>query len=425
MNDSALHAPVPSEDASALAKAVKATEGLVSADSMATLQAIIKAQRIEPIPSPGSYDRGWSFPPHATDMRVMKELQDRAALGYLPTIADVGAGLGAMTWNLVSTCATVVAIERHRDAAVELSKRVTERFRVLFPSLMYPQFSLSDVFKVFITDVCGQYCGTKLRNNFDIIWCGNVIHQQRPEQVPFFLQRLFSMLKPGGKLFLTAHTPSCDTLNVQSPNFLVQETQQFSIRLFREQQLAKDGRHVRFPGFMCQRTTLTKLIVPRTPDECYNDAPQYEGTWRVDAVALPDTLGVEVLPGMIAMPTTVHTLDKHFPKERFQGGPRFHSRLLDHPSSEPDTGTLVEIINHTVVHFFDRPTLLRELCTAGFNVTYSTYTNDQGMPFVSATPHVHSSTHSSTSGLCGTEPTDDEFECNILGIHIEAVKPMT
>jgi SAM-dependent methyltransferase len=194
-------------------------------------------------------------------MRILGEISSilkRDNCTVPPRVADVGAGLGTMTFNLVATCIQVVAIERHRDAATCLQKRVTEGFKKLGLPI-----SLSEVLTILITDVCGKHCGT-LRNSFDVIWCGNVIHQQRPEQVPVFLKRLFDMLKPGGKLFITAHVPGGGGSTECHRDYAVNAPHQSNVRrLFHQQSSEVGGKYSRFPGFMCLRSTQTKLVLPQ------------------------------------------------------------------------------------------------------------------------------------------------------------------
>lgn len=155
------------------------------------------------------------------------------------------------------------------------------------------------------------------------------------------------------------------------------------------------------------------------PQQDMNDAPQYEGTLVEEAVCLPETLATDVLPGMDVQPMAISSVRDSFPKADFVGGHRFHSRVVT--PDEPSSGTLLTVTSHKVVHFFDRCTLMRELRAAGFNVTYNTYTTAQGEPFVPSA----AITSAASAGISphNTEPSDDEFESLVIGIHFEAVKP--
>jgi protein-L-isoaspartate O-methyltransferase len=382
----------------------------------------------QPIPNDAGspVNLGLSFKTYPVDseccmevtMRYISNAREPAPI----RVADVGAGLGYMARMLTLFGAHVTAIERHKPAA-EVARKTIDAITAEFRRLGSTA-TAADVVRLVCGDVCGNYFG-RLREEYDVIHCSRVIHQQHPRDVHAFLRRLFALLRPGGTLFVSAHAPGPAP---RHSDFVALPSEQPSM-LQRYRERAKAG--VRFPGFIATRSTCTKLAFashregpaegptgPSDPTKRSNSerahgptAPptgpstghvgsegpegpspsrsyyplQYNGTQRVDVEVMTDAQETRVVPGsnfwldangvvQLQSGTEVHDfVTSEIETSTFVGDDAWKQR-----AELPSRGTLVTYTSCLAMLVFDLPELEREVRSAGFDIVHASYVGTTG-----------------------------------------------
>jgi protein-L-isoaspartate O-methyltransferase len=373
----------------------------------------------QPIPNDAGspVNLGLSFKTYPVDseccmevtMRYISNAREPAPI----RVADVGAGLGYMARMLTLFGAHVTAIERHKPAAEVARKNIdaiTAEFRRLGSTA-----TSADVVRLVCGDVCGNYFG-RLREEYDVIHCSRVIHQQHPRDVHAFLRRLFALLRPGGTLFVSAHAPGPAP---RHSDFVALPSERPSM-LQRYRERAKAG--VRFPGFLATRSTCTKLAFsshkgptgPFDPTKRTNserahgptshsgsegpegtsgsEGPsgpsyplQYNGTQRVDIEVMTDAQETAVVPGsnfwldangVVQLQSGTEIRDfttSEIETSTFVGDDAWKQR-----AELPSRATLVTYTSCLAMLVFDLPELEREVRAAGFDIVQASYVGTTG-----------------------------------------------
>lgn len=154
------------------------------------------------LPNTVTKDYGWNFPPVP---RVQRHLLEFCAQATSPlNMMDIGAGYGidSLFALLTKKIKNLYALENQK-AQSELLKQVVEgSIRTNVDSA----FPLSG-FKVFKKDFL-TLAPDFSRGAFNVLNANKVIHFFDPAQIGIFSERANSLLKKGGRLFLTCLTPS-------------------------------------------------------------------------------------------------------------------------------------------------------------------------------------------------------------------------
>lgn len=147
-------------------------------------------------------DYGWSFPPIP---RVQKHLLEFCAQSKTPVnMMDIGAGYGvdSLFSLLTKNVQNLFALENQKAQRDVLQQTVEQSIR----QTVDPNFSLKPfkaLKKDFLTLAEDYSPGA-----FDVLNPNKVIHFFDPAQTKIFGERAKSLLKKGGRLFLTCLTPS-------------------------------------------------------------------------------------------------------------------------------------------------------------------------------------------------------------------------
>lgn len=147
-------------------------------------------------------DYGFSFP--VLDGVKFSSLNDIRAnfekTGVRIVVADVGSGLGVLTWKLLSAGAEVDAIDIQKPLARELHKRLCSYDKVLWDGV-----PLREILHIYAGDVLKLFAKETFNNKYDVIWLSQVIHFMTPEQIALLRSYFSRVLKPGGKVFIQAN----------------------------------------------------------------------------------------------------------------------------------------------------------------------------------------------------------------------------
>ncbi|MCH9717585.1 MAG: class I SAM-dependent methyltransferase [Gammaproteobacteria bacterium] len=189
-----------------------AKEGATFLISGAEAQIAGMAGGKELIPQDSSEDPnfGYAFPYFTAEKQALvAEIRAQyEATGIHPVVADIGAGLGTMTWRLLAAGAQVDAFEYGVEAARQLQERMQRT-----PSVLLDDEPISDLLQVVSGDAIqnlspADASDTTYTNKYDYVWLGNVVHFMTPDQVANLKQVLNIILKPGGQAFITSNALS-------------------------------------------------------------------------------------------------------------------------------------------------------------------------------------------------------------------------
>ncbi|MBI2707150.1 MAG: hypothetical protein HYX35_02395 [Proteobacteria bacterium] len=147
-------------------------------------------------------DYGWTFPPVP---RVQRHLLEFCAQAEDPVnMMDIGAGYGidSMFALLTKNVQNLYALEKQKKQK-ELLERVV---RDSIQTYVDPHFPLTG-FKAFTKDFL-TLAPDFSKGMFQVLNANKVIHFFDPNQTKIFGERATSLLKLGGRLFLTCLTPS-------------------------------------------------------------------------------------------------------------------------------------------------------------------------------------------------------------------------
>lgn len=154
------------------------------------------------IPGTLTRDYGWNFPPVP---RVQKHLLEFCARApHQVNMMDIGAGYGldSMFALLTKNIKTLYALEKQKEQTELLKKVVIGSIQ----TNVDPKFPLAH-FKAFNKDFL-TLAPSFSRGAFDVLNANKVVHFFDNDQTKTFGERSGSLLKKGGRLFLTCLTPT-------------------------------------------------------------------------------------------------------------------------------------------------------------------------------------------------------------------------
>lgn len=148
-------------------------------------------------------DYGYSFPglDHCKQACLKHIHQHYITSGERPSVADIGAGFGTMTWKLLSAGAKVDVFERQHASAKVLSDRVAG-----YPAELWDNEALDERMMVYPGDALETLSDDKFIEKYDFIWMSQVIHFLTPDEINILNQRLKFVLKPGGQVFMLSNS---------------------------------------------------------------------------------------------------------------------------------------------------------------------------------------------------------------------------
>ncbi len=197
----------------------------------------IDSEILEPLlrrDSPSPVGLGFSFP-GLNEIRqlCLKEVRQLYGNhGERPRVADLGAGLGNMTWKLLAAGGRVDAFEIQEFVVQKLKTQMgglNLRFLENSP--------VEEILNVFSKDVLTIQEGDPFISQYDVIWLGQLLHLLNPDDFQKLTGILIKMLKPGGKIFWESDTIFA-VMGVEN-HWMLQDAQKRAI------EKSKD-----FPGFM-------------------------------------------------------------------------------------------------------------------------------------------------------------------------------
>lgn len=141
---------------------------------------------------------------------ILKEVRSFSQTHHKrPKVADLGAGLGNMTWKLLAAGADVDVFEHQPELTNEIKRRLKET-----DPLIWQDAKLKDIVKFSSQNMFQTLRKNEFKEKYDFLWIGNVIHFLFPHEIKVFIAILKRVLKPGGKFFLESDISS--TLNMQT-----------------------------------------------------------------------------------------------------------------------------------------------------------------------------------------------------------------
>ncbi|HIF0233391.1 TPA: class I SAM-dependent methyltransferase [Legionella pneumophila] len=148
-------------------------------------------------------DYGYTFPGlNCVRENCLKEIREYfSQFGVRPLVADIGAGLGTMTWKLLVAGAQVDAFEIQKPSAEELLKRIKQ-----VNPYFWEEDELDDILHVYPENALDRLDCGEFKEKYDFIWMSQVLHFLTPKDIIRLKSILQHVLKPGGKVFIEANT---------------------------------------------------------------------------------------------------------------------------------------------------------------------------------------------------------------------------
>lgn len=121
--------------------------------------------------------------------------------GIRPVVADIGAGLGSMTWKLLAASAQVDAFEIQKPSAEELLTRMKS-----ITPYFWEEEELDTILTVYPENAITRLKENTFKEKYDFIWMSQVIHFLTPDDIMALKSIFQEVLKPNGKVFIDANT---------------------------------------------------------------------------------------------------------------------------------------------------------------------------------------------------------------------------
>lgn len=246
-------------------------------------------------------------------MICLKDIYNTFKLLKRPVkVLETGAGPGAMTWKMIAAQADVLALTKNRDLA-DLVSSSARTHAIPFIELNALPLKTATI------DL--QKISERFDNSFDIAWSSNLNHYS-PTEVKKYVQKLYKVLKPGGRAYLVSLTPSHSQMELDA------------------YKRSLDRKHD-FPGYLCNNhlTFMRKL-----PDSSMAYDP-----WIVETLVLDPK-------------------DVAIPKYKFMdlmGSPKLSWAL--HKRTLPNSGESF-VAYHRAIHRFDATTLFNLFSKMNFDI---------------------------------------------------------
>ena len=133
---------------------------------------------------------------------LLKDVHNyQRTFGVRPKVADIGAGLGKMSWKILLAGGQVDAFDIQVPTAKEMVKRLKAMDKKLWGSDV-----LENILRVFAMDFISLENETELFKKYDFIYIGQVIHFLSPQDVNKLIKILGKMIKPGGKIYVEVNS---------------------------------------------------------------------------------------------------------------------------------------------------------------------------------------------------------------------------
>lgn len=271
----------------------------------------------------------------------LKDIHDTFLMNHETPVSvfDIGAGFGLMSWKMIAAGADVTASSNNRFLIDQISRSLAKNFKELcLGNLSIRVFF--DFMKIH----------ENMNSRFQIAWSGQNLHLYDPRQVKDYVQKIYSALKPGGRVYLTTLTPSYDP--VELDHYLYGKTKTF----LKENKSAYD----KFPGYFVRNMVELRYL-----------KPDYT---RVKELRLVNT-------------EFLHPVFHFNPEQRiigYWGQPQLSDELKIWTS--PKTKNVIFKEFHIASHKFDDETLVRVFEKVGFIVNEIFYFDlaDNSAPIVPA-----------------------------------------
>lgn len=132
------------------------------------------------------------------DIQSLYRLQNRQRVRTI----DIGSGPGAMTWKMIVAGGHVTAIELNKEVAKLILPNITTKAGPFLTEQERKNLPARQAVKNFL-DISDETHA----DQYDIAWSGQNIHFFKPKDIPAYLKKMFKILKPGGRAYVTTITP--------------------------------------------------------------------------------------------------------------------------------------------------------------------------------------------------------------------------
>jgi len=278
-------------------------------------------------------DYGYSFPRvNATQRDYLQSIKEMYESSHeRPKTIDVGAGHGFMTWKTLLAGGRCDAVEQQNPTYQALMKNVSKAKEFLAEGETVKALCKVKPFDFFAFKEKLSY-----KEQYDLCWAGNIIHLLTPPQAKEFSAILFNITKPGGEIYVTAHTAS---------------TVPSAVELFYENK----AKGLEYPGYMLLNKATFRRVDYLTNEE-FNTKNEF-------GEAFPIVTGEEEVP-------------LNFEKNGLYGDEQTSVNWIR--VEEDSTGHLVKRYSHSTVHFFDPESLSYIIQATGFDIAEAYYLGNNG-----------------------------------------------
>lgn len=171
---------------------------------------------------------------------LLKEIAaKREATNTPPNAADLGSGLGAMTWKMILAGAHVTAVELQNGTANAMRFNVAEKLK----NIPYGA-KFTDRYR----PVLGNAVTFNRGEQYDITWAGYLLHFLPPNELEQYVQNVYNITKEGGLTYATVNAPC---LNIES------------VSLYMDQEIAGNP----YPGYMMMNKEVYRSYNVQTAQE--------------------------------------------------------------------------------------------------------------------------------------------------------------
>jgi hypothetical protein len=252
--------------------------------------------------------------------------QNTANRGQRPLIADLGAGMGYMSWKMIVAGGQCYAVELDRERAKQACTNSLKAREFLDEGE-----TLKSCFKGFNQDVLTFGRKSEYEDFFALTYSGNILHFFTPAQAQQYVKMLFNITQEEGLAFARVHVPN-------TPETLEQ---------FNKAKKANKP----FPGYMLMNL-LTIQIDSNEMNYSFNNVLGYPKR-KLDPAL--------IYPG-------------HYEPSQRQA-PKYSRIPLRELSIEGQK--VPALVQHRTVHYFDKETLSSVFRNVGFKVEECFYIDNQ------------------------------------------------
>jgi SAM-dependent methyltransferase len=128
-----------------------------------------------------------------------------------PAVLDAGAGIGNMTWKMITAGGHVTAVEKQMKTAVQLPSSIVKA-----KPFLREREGIKPTFKLFTGDVLEYLLADT--SKYYLSWSGLLLHFLNPTQAQDYVAKLFAVTENGGYAFATVNPPCGDPKVVEFYN---------------------------------------------------------------------------------------------------------------------------------------------------------------------------------------------------------------